>query len=118
MKAITEILREAKLRSTAAWPLALVLWASVAGAQTQSVDLPPAPEPNLPKLPGGVLIEQGTPGAMPLGLDDAIARGEKHNLQMLLTIQNERMVRGQVLTVENSLLPSLTAKGQIEGQEI
>ncbi len=87
------------------------------GAQAQSgADLPPAPVPNVVKLPGGVVVEQGTPGALPLSLDDAIARGEKRNLQMLLTIQNERLVHGQLLTVENSLLPSLTAKGQIEAQ--
>ena len=56
-----------------------------------------------------------TPGALPLSLDDAIARGEKHNLQMLLIIQNERMVHGEVLTVKNNLLPSLTAKGELCG---
>jgi outer membrane protein TolC len=100
------------------WPLALVLCGPIAGAQTQGSDLPPAPVPNVVKLPGNVVVEHGTPGALPLSLDDAIARGEAHNLQMLLVIQNERMVRGQVLTVENNLLPSLTARGQIEAQEI
>ncbi|NYF50388.1 TolC family protein [Tunturiibacter gelidoferens] len=129
MKALTEILREAKVRSRAVvWPLALALCVPMAGAQTQSAqiqgaqgqsaDLPSAPMPNLVKLPGGVVVEQATPGALALSLDDAIARGEKRNLQMLLVIQNERVVRGQVLTVENSLLPSLTAKGAIEAQEI
>jgi outer membrane protein TolC len=119
MKVLTEILREAKaLPRAAVWPLALVLCAPLSGAQTPAADLPSAPVPNIVKLPGGVVVEQGTPGALPLSLDDAIARGEKHNLQMLLVIQNERMVRGQVLTVENNLLPSLTAKGQIEAQQI
>ncbi|MGF7178813.1 TolC family protein [Tunturiibacter psychrotolerans] len=101
-----------------AWPLALILCGPLVDAQTQSADLPPAPTPNIVKFPGGVLVEQGTPGAMPLSLDDAIARGEKRNLQMLLAVQNERMVRGEVLTAENSLLPSLTAKGAIEAQQI
>src|SRR5271170_8070093 len=100
------------------WPLALVLCGPMAGAQTQTSELPQAPVPNAIKLPGGVEVERATPGALPLSLDDAIARGEKHNLQMLLTIQNERMVRGQVLTVENSLLPSLTVKGALEAQQI
>jgi outer membrane protein TolC len=124
MKAQTGISREAKTRLWAAvWPVALGLSVPLAvaqslSAQTQNVDLPLAPVPNIVKLPGGVVVEQGTPGALPLSLDDAIARGEKHNLQMLLVIQNERMVRGQVLTAENSLLPSLTAKGAIEAQEI
>jgi len=107
-----------RLRGVKAWPLALILCGPLADAQTQSADLPSAPTPNAVKFPGGVLVEQGTPGAMPLSLDDAIARGEKRNLQMLLAVQNERSVRGQVLTAENSLLPSLTAKGNIEAQEI
>jgi outer membrane protein TolC len=107
-----------RLRGVKAWPLALILCGPLADAQTQSADLPPAPTPNIVKFPGGVVVEQGTPGAMPLSLDDAIARGEKRNLQMLLAVQNERSVRGQVLTAENSLLPSLTAKGNIEAQEI
>jgi outer membrane protein TolC len=113
MKSLTRRLREAK-----AWPLVLILSGPLAGAQTQSADLPPAPTPNIVKFPGGVLVEQGTPGAMPLSLDDAIGRGEKRNLQMLLAVQNERVVRGQVLTAENSLLPSLTAKGALEAQQI
>ncbi len=107
-----------RLRGLKAWPLALILCGPLADAQTQSADLPPAPTPNIVKFPGGVLVERGTPGAMPLSFDDAIARGEKRNLQMLLAVQNERSVRGQVLTAENSLLPSLTAKGNIEAQEI
>jgi outer membrane protein TolC len=101
-----------------AWPLALALCGPVAGAQTQAAELPQAPVPNVAQLPGGVTVERATPGALPLSLDDAIARGEKRNLQMLLVIQNERIVRGEVLTVENNLLPSLTAKGYLEAQQI
>jgi outer membrane protein TolC len=88
------------------------------GTQDKGGDLPQAPVPNTAKLPGGVVVERATPGALPLSLDDAIARGEKHNLQQLLVIQNERIVRGQVLTVKNNLLPSLTAKGYLEAQQI
>jgi outer membrane protein TolC len=120
-----------------AWPSALLVCGlALCGAAAQSQDaaksaspqapsnLPQAPVPNLAPelapihLPGGVMVEHATPGAMPLGLDDAIDRGEKRNLQMLLTEQNERMVHGQVLTVENNLLPSLTAQAQTETQEI
>jgi outer membrane protein TolC len=100
------------------WAAAFVCCGLVAfaGAQEKG-DLPQAPVPNV-KLPGGVVVERATPGALPLSLDDAINRGEKHNLQMLLVIQNERMVRGEVLTVENSLLPNLTAKGTLEALQI
>jgi outer membrane protein TolC len=119
MKGLMGILTTAKVRRWGyAWVLAVALYGPVAGAQTQSAELPQAPVPNVPKLPGGVVVERATPGALPLSLDDAISRGEKHNLQQLLVIQNERMVRGQVLTVENNLLPSLTAKGALEAQQI
>jgi outer membrane protein TolC len=112
------------LRATT-WPLALVLCGPLGMAQDargaqDAAGLPQAPVPNLvaPKLPGGVMVERATPGAMPLSLDEAIDRGLKHNLQMELVVQNERMVHGEVLTVANNLLPSLTAKGQTETQEI
>jgi outer membrane protein TolC len=100
-------------------PLAMVLCCGVAVAQ-DTAGLPQAPVPNLVmiKLPGGVVVDKATPGAMPLSLDEAIDRGLKRNLQMELVIQNERLVRGELLTVENSLLPSLTAKGNLEAQQI
>jgi outer membrane protein TolC len=119
MKVSIGILIRAKAwRSACGWLFALTLCGPMVWAQEQAADLPQAPVPNIAKLPGGVTVEHATPGALSLSLDDAIARGEKRNLQMLLVIQNERMVRGEVLTVENNLLPSLTAKGAIEGQQI
>src|SRR5271163_3943334 len=118
MKVLTGILERPKAWQCApVWLLALFLCGLAAAVRAQNADLPSAPTPNL-KLPAGVVVEKATPGALPLSLDDAIARGEKHNLQQLLVIQNERMVRGEVLTVENSLLPSLTAKGSLEAQQI
>src|SRR5271156_2206645 len=79
----------------------LGLCGPLAVAQTQTAELPQAPVPNPAKLPGGVTVERAPPGALPLSLDDAISRGEKHNLQMLLVIQNERMVHGELLSAEN-----------------
>ena len=103
------------------WALAPLLGGLLTGARAQdAADLPPAPAPNIsiPRLPGGVVVERATPGALPLSLDEAIDRGQKRNLQMQLSIQNERMVHGQVLTVENNLLPNLTVQGNVETQEI
>jgi outer membrane protein TolC len=116
MKLPTSFLRRAK-----AWPLALMLCGSMADAQTQGgAELPQAPVPNVAgtKLPAGVVVERATAGALPLSLDDAIERGMKRNLQMQLVVQNERMVHGQLLAVENNLLPNLTATAQTETQEI
>jgi len=55
---------------------------------------------------------------MPLSLDEAIELGMKHNLQLELARQNQRAVHGEVLTVANNLLPSLTAKASTGTQEI
>jgi outer membrane protein TolC len=123
MRVLTGIFTRAKAWGRAcAWLPAFAFCALVAAAQTQNdaqnANLPQAPVPNGLKLPAGVLVQRATPGALPLSLDDAIARGEKYNLQMLLVIQNERLVHGELLTVENNLLPSLTAKGNVEAQQI
>jgi outer membrane protein TolC len=112
MNGLKGILTKAK---AGVWPLTILLCGL---AQGQSAELPQAPMPNVVKLPGGVTIDRATPGALPLSLDEAIARGEKYNLQMLLILQNERMVHGELLTVENNLLPSLTASGSVEAQQI
>jgi outer membrane protein TolC len=100
------------------WPLAMLL-CGVAAAQ-DAAGLPQAPVPHLvtTNLPGGVVVERATPGALPLSLDEAIDRGLKRNLQIELVIQNERLVHGELLTAENNLLPSLTVKGHTETQEI
>jgi outer membrane protein TolC len=101
------------------WAAVVVCWGFVASVNAQEkTELPAAPVPSVTKLPGGVVVDRATPGALPLSLDEAIDRGERHNLQMLLVQQNERMVHGELLTVENSLLPSLTAKGDIMAQQI
>jgi outer membrane protein TolC len=97
-------------------------FAALAGeAQVQATDaLPSAPVPQVSavKFAGGVEVQHATAGPLPLGLDDAIARGVKSNLTMELSRQNERAVKGQVLTVGNYLLPDLTASGHITAQEI
>jgi len=70
------------------------------------------------QLTGGVLVQRATPDALPLSIDDAIALGLQHNLQIELGQQNERLVKGEVLTVENALLPSVTAKLSTGTQEV
>jgi outer membrane protein TolC len=102
--------------------MAFLAFAALAGeAQGQGTDaLPSAPVPQVSgvKFAGGVEVQQATAGPLPLSLDDAIARGVKSNLVMELSRQNERAVKGQVLTVGNYLLPDMTASGRITSQEI
>src|SRR5579875_3240824 len=96
-----------------------LLAASVACAQNPS-DLPAAPTPHTApvKLAGNVVVEQSTGQPMPLSLEEAVELGLQHNLALNLARQNQRMVHGEVLTVANNLLPSLTAKAASGTQEI
>ncbi len=70
------------------------------------------------RLPGGVKVDRATAGAMPLSIDDAIALGLRHNLEIQLGLQNERRVRGLERTVENNLLPTIVAQAYTRTQEI
>lgn len=67
---------------------------------------------------GGAEVEQAIAGALPLTLDEAISFGLKRNLQVELSRQNERRVQGEVLTVGNALLPSLTAQAYTSTREV
>jgi outer membrane protein TolC len=101
----------------AVFALGLSLGAAAA-ASAQELPQAPTPNPAVLRAPGGIPVEAATPGPLPLGLDEAIERGMRLNLQQLLAQQNERAVRGEILTVGNSLLPSLTAQLQTGAQEI
>jgi outer membrane protein TolC len=104
------------------------VWLSLApvslAQQPKPEELPQAPQPQVTsgapvaKLAGGVVVEQASAGALPLSIDDAIARGLQHNLGIVLDLQNQRSIHGQVLQVKNNLLPSLTAVAKSSAQEI
>jgi outer membrane protein TolC len=117
---MTESLERVAMR-VKVWLVAVVCCGLVASARAQeAAGLPAAPVPHVAamKLPGGVVVERAVAGALPLSLDEAIELGLKKNLQMELARQNQRMVHGEVLTVANNLLPSLTAKASTGTQEI
>jgi len=63
-------------------------------------------------------VPQATSDALPLSLDDAIARGVKSNLQVLLAGQTEQAVRGQISTVFFNLLPNLKASAATNATEV
>jgi outer membrane protein TolC len=63
-------------------------------------------------------VQQATPGALPLSLDDAIDRGLKYNLQVLLATQTEQSVRGQILGVYFALLPNMRATAYTNALEL
>ncbi|HXE08072.1 MAG TPA: TolC family protein [Acidobacteriaceae bacterium] len=87
--------------------------------------LPNAPEPQPPSLPGAPLtspfrnitLPEPTPGG-PLSLDDAIHRAVLGNLQIQLATQQDRAVRGQILTAIYALLPNMKATFATTANEI
>ena len=90
-------------------------------------DLPQAPTPSAAVLaraantrpgPDGLPVQVAMPEAMALSIDDAIQRGMQFNLQQILYQQNERAVHGEILTVGNNLLPTLSAQFQSNTEEI
>jgi len=137
-----------RLRGAATIALACAGFAGLAQAQENAelsmapairATLPEAPRAALPDAPvpntqqsfaqqtagtagirfaGNVTVQQATPGALPLSLDDAISRGVKNNLQVLLAGQTEESVRGQVLSVFYYLLPNLKASAYTNAEEI
>ena len=105
----------ANAQEVAELPMAPAPQVSVA----QSAPVGP-PQTSLPTahFAGNVTVEAATPGALPLGLDDAIDRGMNHNLQVLLANETERAVRGQISTVFYQLLPNVKATAYTSAQEI
>ncbi len=108
------------------WPLVLLLPVMLISAQRgfgqSGNELPSAPTPSAGvaggRLPDEMRVERGTPGALPLSIDDAIAMGLKNNVEIAVGLQNERRVRGLSRTVENNLLPSVEAEAYTRAQEI
>ncbi len=93
---------------------------SVAGLLRSNTAFPDniLPHQPLPTSQTRYSVQMATPGALPLSLDDAIDRGLKHNLQVLLATQTEQSVRGQILGVYFALLPNMRATAYSNALEI
>jgi outer membrane protein TolC len=101
--------------AVAALALAVPAWAQApAGAGTVAVPSAPIqiPQPQIDTstYQGSVSHEKATPGVLPLSLDDAIQRGLRFNLGLVLTSQNIQTARGARLEELQALLPTATAK--------
>ena len=70
----------------------------------------PQPQIDTSTYQGSVSRDKATPGVLPLTLDDAIQRGLRFNLGLILTSQNIQSARGARLEELQSLLPTATAK--------
>ena len=65
-----------------------------------------------------IQVQPATAEPLALSLDDAVARGLKGNLQVLLAGQTEQSVRGQILSVYYALLPNMRATAYTNTEEI
>ncbi len=68
------------------------------------------PQINSDTYKGSQLTGAATSGVMDLSLDDAISRGLKYNLGLILTSQSTLTARGSQLTQLQSLLPTVDGK--------
>lgn len=66
------------------------------------------PQINSSTYQGSEVKEAATAGVLDLSLDDAIARGLKYNLGLILTSQSQLNARGSQLEQLQSLLPTVT----------
>ncbi len=66
---------------------------------------------------GSVADEKVVPGVLPLSLDDAIQRGLRHNLGLILSSQNQLSARATQLGQLQNLLPTITASIKESDQE-
>lgn len=69
----------------------------------------PQPAIDMTTYQGSVSAEKAAPGVLPLSLDEAIQRGLRYNLGLLLTTQNTQSARGARLEELQSLLPTASA---------
>ena len=86
---------------------------SVAGQQ-QSIGLAPSQSsgPSAQSFQGSVTQGEATGQNLDLSLDDAIQRGLKNNLGVILSGTQTQAARGQKLSELQSLLPSIDASGK------
>jgi outer membrane protein TolC len=71
-----------------------------------------------PSFHGSVVSGKATADVIPLSLDDAIQRGLKNNLGLILQTSNEKNANGQRLEVLQQLLPTITGAASIEVQQV
>lgn len=102
-------------------PVVLLAGAAISVAQTGTTSIPNAPTPTLPGAQNpfaGSVASEPVPGLLHISLQDAIDRGLKQNLGVLLTNADIRSSRGQRWEQLSMLLPHVTAGPSINLSEI
>ncbi|WP_026442831.1 TolC family protein [Pseudacidobacterium ailaaui] len=108
-------------RSAVLGLLLLSLGASVAHAQDQSLPTPfqiPSAQQGGSGFQGSVMQQKSTEAVLPLSLDDAIQRGLKYNLGVVLSNQNTLSASGSRLQELQALLPVANASLKESVQQV
>jgi outer membrane protein TolC len=108
-------------RSAVLGLLLLSLGASVAHAQDQSLPTPfqiPSAQQGGSGFQGSVMQQKPTEAVLPLSLDDAIQRGLKYNLGVVLSNQNTLSASGSRLQELQALLPVANASLKESVQQV
>ena len=79
------------------------------GIQSAPIQIPQPPVDSS-TYQGSIVSGKAAPGVVQLSLDDAIQRGLRYNLGLILTSQNVQSTHGARLEQLQSLLPTATAK--------
>jgi outer membrane protein TolC len=101
----------------------LICGAAISLAQTETTSGSSNPGQAIPGTSGvspfaGSVPTKLVPGVMPLSLQDAIDRGLKQNLGLLLSHADIRLARGQRWEQLSALLPHVTAAPYVEASKI
>lgn len=67
---------------------------------------------------GSIVRDQATSGVLDLTLDDALQRGLRNNLGLVLQSANEKSAGGQRLQQLQALLPTITAQATIQVEQV
>jgi outer membrane protein TolC len=92
--------------------LALASIASAAHSGAQSLSVPNPATPTAQSYQGSVPVGEATSQPIDLSLDDAIQRGLRANLGVILSSTQTQAARGQRLTDLQALLPTIDFKAQ------
>jgi outer membrane protein TolC len=74
--------------------------------------------PNDDSFKGSLVEGKATDGVMDLSLDDALARGLRQNLGIILQTTAQQSAKGQELEALQSLLPTVTGDASIEVEQV
>ncbi len=74
--------------------------------------------PNADSFKGSVVAGKATNGMLDLSLDDAVKRGLRQNLGLILQTSNQQNAKGQQLEELQALLPTVTGDASIEVEQI